>query len=320
MKSGNKIDQLLQAQDINKDVTLIQNYNRWRSKHPDDVIFILEGNEDYAFYSVMLKKTIQNVSLKNITPYILKGKKNVLKLHKELQHNSQERTKKVLFFVDRDFDKHVEDLINDKLYITPTYSIENLLVHENALKELLKGEYCCNDENANEDIQKIVETFKKQREKFISSNTIKKLNLILYYAIHHKIPKNKIQKDITKIIKISLNDINDLISVKDIYNFLGLENEISEEELNTLHNDFKKLEPLIHWRGKFIYQFFIKFLSLLKEDRIGKEPIMFKNKRTVTFCPKTDIIRPLSEMTDIPLNLYAFFKKHKTFFIQNNKN
>lgn len=318
MKTSSKIQQLLQAQDTNKDVTLIQNYNSWRSNHPDDVIFILEGNEDYAFYSVMLKKTIQNVSLENITPYILRGKKNVLKLHQELHHNFQEKTKKVLFFVDHDFDKHEEDLINDKLYITPTYSIENLLVHENALKELLKAEYCCNDENAKEDIQKIMQIFNNQRKNFISSNTIIKLNQSLYYAKHYKIPKNRMEKDITKIINISLNEINDVTSEKDIYKFLGLENEISEEELNTIQNDFKKLEPLKHWRGKFIYQFFTKFLYLLKEDRSRKEPIIFKNKRKVTFSPQSDIIRPLSEMTDIPMCLNAFFQKHATFFIQNN--
>lgn len=296
-------------------VVLLHDFNMWRSVHPDDIVFILEGNEDYTFYSVMLKKVFHNISLENISPYMVKGKDNVLKLYHELNFNIQEKFKGVLFFIDKDFDDQKKNIINDKLYITPTYSIENLLVNEKALKELLKAEYCCNDENAHDDIQTIINLFKKLLINFQTSNLLKKANHILYYVRCKKIRKNNIQKNICKLIKISLNgEIEEVEFDQKFYDFLGLKKEIANEELDVVLKEFEKLDPLREWRGKFIFQIFIKFLSLIKEDRGNKTPVYFKNKKTVTFSPQSDIIRHLTDTTDCPECLNNFFQKNSKFF------
>lgn len=301
---------------VHDDVVYIQKYISFRSKNPDKIIFILEGNEDYTFYSVMLKKVIHGINLEKIMPLVINGKDKVLKLYQGLDHNYQETSKGVLFFIDKDFDEHEKDLINDKLYITPTYSIENLLVNEKVLRELLKGEYCCNDENAQEDIQTIIKLFKKLLINFQTSNLLKKANHILYYVRCNNITKNKIQKNINKLLKISLNgEIEEVEFDQEFYKFLGLKNEIADEELDVVLKEFEKLDPLSEWRGKFIFQIFITFLSLIKEDRGKKTPVYFKNKKRVTYSPQSDPIRHLTDMTDCPECLNNFFQKNSKFFL-----
>lgn len=286
----------------------LHNYLQLRNHNKDECIYIFEGNEDYSFYSTLINRILER-SVK-ITPLCVNGKENVLALRDKLEINEETSYQKVLYFIDRDYDLLKGRTQTNNLYMTPSYSIENLLVTEKNLKELLIGEYYCNDNHANEDITKIIELYRNRLNEFTS--VMKKTNQLIHYIRVQKIKVKAIDVDaFKKIAKVSLEEVSCLSH--DCWQHIGLTSDISTEYLNITKKEFDKLDPVKNWRGKFLYAFFSKFLALLKEDRGKKKPTYFKERKNMTFNPTGDIIRTLASMIEIPICLKSFVKDNTLF-------
>lgn len=285
----------------NSIAVILYKYLQLRNHNKDKCIYIFEGNEDYSFYSTLINRILKK-SVK-ITPLCVNGKDNVLELREKLKLNEEKSAQKVLFFIDRDYDLLKGYTKTNNLYMTPSYSIENLLVTEKNLKELLIGEYHCNDHHAMEDITKINGLYRSRLNEFTS--VMKKTNQLIHYIRVQDIKINSINVDVfKKIAKVSLEEVSCLSH--DCWKHIGLSSDISNDCLNITKKEFDKLDPVKNWRGKFLYGFFIKFLSLLKEDRGQKKPKYFKERKNIDFNPTGDIIRTLASMMEIPICLKSF--------------
>ena len=133
----------------------------------------------------------------------------------------------------------------------------------------------------------------------------KYINLLIYYARTTGKKIKNIDDSIKKYVKITIKKVEQKYDKeKIVYDLLE---EFPDCELFLEKKKiFIKLDPLKDWRGKFFYSFFVKFLSVLKEDRINKNPIYFKKYKKVNFNPHSDIIRTLASISEAPECLKKF--------------
>ena len=285
-------------------------YNKIRSQLNGILICVFEGHDDTTFYGSLFKKVAPE---KVYTGFNCNGKDQVLALRDKLRENVErcenEKLCPVVFFIDKDFDGYKNYQPGNDLYCTPTYSIENLLVGKDVLKELLKGEFHCNDEYALDEIKKIIQLYEKSWAAFIEA--FRHVNHLIYYARKNNIRLNNIEKNINSYITVKIDRVKlkcDRISLSKL---VGLSSPPDDLLLNETLNDFLRLDPATEWRGKFIFEFFRKFLCILKEDAGSKTPIYFTRRKNIRFNPTGDIIRTLASIINPPPCLVKFISHWK---------
>lgn len=293
-------------------------YKMLRSKHQKNLICVFEGNDDIQFYQTFFNRRDEKISF---IPFNCEGKDNVLKLRELLKTNQEERSNNCLtaFFIDKDFDGYKDYQPGDDIYCTPTYSIENILVGEEILKELIQGEFHCNNEDGVDDVQKILNIYRERLGEF--KDVFFDINLLIYYARTERKKLRGIERDIRRYAEISIDKIEKKYDENTMLDLLDSADRPDDALLFAKKETFSKLDPIKDWRGKFLYQFFIKFLSDLKCDRGKKFPKYFKKKKKMTFNPDVDVVRALASIAEIPVCLNAFLNnlscRVKTY-IENN--
>ena len=299
--SNLRINQLREAR--KRPQTLLLGYLTLRSKNHNSLICIFEGNDDVQFYQAFFSKNERNI---DFIPFTCNGKDNVLELRKLLTDNCEEKENNYLtaYFIDKDFDDYKGYQPSNNIYCTPTYSIENILVSEHILKNLMQGEFHCNDEDGTEDTQAILTLYRERLKEF--TTIFKEINLLIYHARINTITLTNIEDDIRKYVKINIDKIEQKYDSNAALSLLGYSIIPDSKKLSETKKAFEKLDPLNDWRGKFLFSFFIKFLSDLKEDRCNKTPSYFKKSKKVNFNPHNDIIRILASIAKTPACLNKF--------------
>src|SRR5690554_1942157 len=105
-------------------------------KRNDNTIFCLvEGVEDNSFYKHFFEIYKEEVPIKYI---ICNGKQNVIDNYNDLDWEFYNK-KRVLFFIDKDFDDYIgrEIIADENVFVTDCYSIENYLVDEAILEKFI---------------------------------------------------------------------------------------------------------------------------------------------------------------------------------------
>mgnify|MGYP002377767911 CR=1 FL=1 len=125
----------------------------------DDTLYcFFEGYEDRTYYSIRIK----NISCANkYADYICGGKDEVLKVHSLIKSNSHYKSIKTGFFLDKDFD---DITYSDDIYVTPTYSIENLYCNKEAFENILIAEFKMTKTDS--DFVKCVESYMNLQQTF----------------------------------------------------------------------------------------------------------------------------------------------------------
>lgn len=272
-------------------------YNTIRGKNPHSLICIFEGLEDLPYYQTIIQRVRPEMVF---SPLIANGKDQVLGL-RDLLNRSSNRDQKIRFFIDKDFDFLKGHSPGLDLYCTEGYSIENHLVSINALRNILLSEYkCCADEDykAVEDIQKL---FTDALTMFFTE--MHHANSAIHLARTTGVPLKNIEDRVTEYLVIELGEVT--ASGKNHNNLIGW--PVTENQNLTLTaNLFSQLDPLMEWRGKFIFGFFIKFLNLIKADRTSNTPKYFSKKSGIKFDPNGETVRSLASMSLIPSSLNTF--------------
>ncbi|KAB7615437.1 DUF4435 domain-containing protein [Amylibacter sp. SFDW26] len=284
---------------LGKGVVALQRYNILRSNHPDSVVIAMEGDDDPIFYQTVIKQIKPCLQWK---PFVCNGKDKVLELRLYLNRNLSEKKHKTYYIVDRDFDDAKGHTVGQDLYITPTYSIENLLVTEDALEQILSGEFRCIDDDSAK--QEIILTFKKLMSDFYKAMEL--VNRAIHYCRKKNIKTNSIENSLKKYVTVSLDGIEIKYTESDIAKLIGLPDDFEIEKLHDTADEFDKLDPSTRWRGKFIYAFFIAFLTQLKEDRCNKKPKYFSEKKSINFNPNNTMVRALTAASRAPECLRIF--------------
>ena len=152
-------------------------------KTDNDVIFcFVEGNEDISFYSQFIERHKEN-ELKFI---VCNGKENVIDNYNNLSWSFYDK-KRVLFFIDKDFDDYIGNaLINDEnVFVTELYSIENYLVNEITLRKFIIDNCLITNDDV---INATIDNFKIQHKEYIRQ--LKKISAWMMYCRKNKFNVN----------------------------------------------------------------------------------------------------------------------------------
>jgi hypothetical protein len=286
-------------------------YNQLRGRIPDAEIAIVEGSDDAVFYSSIFKRE-GNQSTEYF--FVANGKDNVLGL-RELILKSKDipRGGGVVFFVDRDFDGLKGQAAGREIYMTPTYSIENILVCKGAFRNILLAEFKLGDADSIQDIDRILLQFDKIMEQHAAA--LAEANELIHCVRQEALKSNllttgSISDQPKKFADIDAETltVTKNASGKAIEELITIQTPIPEVLLNQYKEDFSALAPNTSWRGKFLYFLFRRFVFFLVEDKNKNTPKYFsKGGGRISLDTATDsFIRVLAAGCVIPECLKQF--------------
>lgn len=255
-------------------MNLIQNEDDLIKSNKKNVFF-LEGKDDIKYYN----SRFQAVHSTNFHFFPSGGKENVLKAQKfiNLKYNG---SLKIKFFVDRDFDTICT---KDNLFVTPCYSIENLYISRNVFENILQSEFDLNRFSKSKDCFKIAyDLYLERKEEYL--NCIE--DLIIWCLHHH--PKGA-ECDISKINDRLFSKKNPLVKfslekIEKNYDFTILESltvnvrTLNEDEISKYRKILDEKSKVYFYRGKFLFQFFEKFMELFSKEANRKDNIIFSKR------------------------------------------
>jgi hypothetical protein len=272
-------------------------YTTVRGKNPEKLICVFEGYEDLPYYETVFNRVGNSTAFTSI---IAKGKDQVLALRQALKQNHYQDNK-VRFFVDHDFDGLKGHASGDDIYVTEGYSIENHLADSGILSSLLQSEFkCCADEDDGA-VKRVSALYDEFLTVFFE--IMRPVNQAIFYARTHDVKLKNIEDRIGEYFLFTLDSIADKHS--DHFNLIGWPADIARD-ISSVEEVFSKMDPRMDWRGKFIFELFVKFLHHLKNDRTSDAPKLFSKKVGVKFDPNGEIIRSLASLSTIPPSLTAF--------------
>ena len=286
-------------------------YNQRRSTLSEDLFLAVEGGEDVIFYEAVVSRVIGEEAPDHHF-FVCDGKDRVLELFDILKDNLEISSKNVLFFVDNDFDGYKGRAPHDRLYVTNAYSIENYLSSKSTLDRLLKAELKCHGDTDNSNIEAAFAAF----DEFFSSyqNNLYNLNKCIFISRTTSAFSINTQSSIQEKVKISARGMTcEVVDATSCVDFLEI--NIPPEEVEALlaqkYAAFDALNPLLHWRGKYVFHVFIRFLKVLTEDRGKKKNReVFVSRANVNFHPDEGAIRLLASIMEIPSCMRDFFRKN----------
>lgn len=274
---------------------------RGYSKNKDLYFMFFEG-EDVKYYGIRIEK----FTTKYI-PLSCHGKENVKAIRSLIEQNYN--CSKSLFFIDNDYDDETNNPENT--FVTDRYSIENYYIANSCIESFLKQEMMISE--IHDEYKIIIKNYIKLKAEYIkeileinkiiiflrrSGNTICKLNLSSF--------------SILKYVSITLDEIKSQLTrekVKEIFNID--EGIVKDKELDKIEKGLegKNLENIL--RGKFLLEFFIKYLSLIIEDANTCGGKIFNVKKTCRFgVEKATALSSLSRFAITPCTLDTFLKKN----------
>jgi len=191
-------------------------------KYKTDLFCFYEG-KDTQYYFPRINLVEENHHI-----LVCGNKKSVLDAHKLIKMRYSEfRTK---FFIDSDFDVN-EELID--VYITPSYSIENLYCTDKVFSNILKNEFLLNSEDEE---YKILMRLYTQRQKEFHKG-IRLFNL-WYFVLKRILAKKKSLPDISlgskvpkEFISFSLTNISANYNLEKIKERFPSTIEINQQDL-----------------------------------------------------------------------------------------
>lgn len=239
-----------------------------------------EGSDDCKYYNPKFKE--KNIT---ISHFDCKGKFNLLKFKKFMDEKYGRND--LLYFIDKDYDDKIKPTyfqtysLEDKLYVTPCYSIENFYTIEEVYKELLLNEYGYSiDSN---EYTELLTKFNLMKSKFHAY--IEDINI--WYATYKYFFD---KKEITEEISMNSFPLNKFIKINVVDEKIEEKKPLLEElkksikstpinfniEFLTIKSKFTS--PCCEFRGKmeiFFMNKFIENINMTKQYKVF--PILQNN-------------------------------------------
>lgn len=279
--------------------TIFQSYVALRSTCT--IFLFFEGKDDFKYYWGRLSGFIGQQSYET---YVCRSKKNVLQLY-DMIHNQtqQKKNEKICYFVDNDFEKG--SLQNQDIYVTPTYSIENLYVSSNAIKNMLKGEWGLSGEMSEDDkkdLEIVIDYLIGKRDEIIDS--------IIYVNAWYSLQYNKSKVGMPYPKLSAIKEYKVIRNIKDktilesmVSNSINVSNEDIENEIKYL-----RINPEKKIRGKYFEQTMpYYFMKVFEDSNKKNNRKMFSKKRRVNInIGQDNMVSILSQYADTPINLSTY--------------
>lgn len=273
------------------------------------VFCFYEGKDDFKFYPNKIQQILlQNGNEKGIYSKGCGCKENVIDIYSKLLFDSIDIIENSLFFVDRDFDEN--DGLGENIYITPTYSIENLYAEEYTFDMFVNVNCYINRRSVGKDFEDY--EFLKY---YYKSNLLEKLNEILlinaWYSLQIKnkdlaqpVSLKKLQqlskiKNSTQKNKLSEVDLQDLENLTDNYKEVSIFS--LQEEMNYLRSDI-----LSKLRGKHVEEIIVDIYKKIVDECNNPTNFPIENRNIPLQIGKKNFKSVLMGYTRIPQCLIEY--------------
>ena len=268
-----------------------------QQKSSQKMILFFEGKDDFKYYC----PRIHSIYNEKHINYICNGKENVLKIYKMIiEKTAEDRRVIKMFFVDKDYDDNSNIDKND-IYITPTYSIENLYFTDFAIESMIRGEMGLSAE-AKDDTKDFKIAYDYIRE--CRDNIIKEIlygNACYSLQIKKSYKKNCKKPSLTAIKKyndiVSISKLEDIeVKLKETYI------EMTEEEIK---EEYERLKSLFEKMPKYINK-------IVEESNKGTKHVghFFSKKRSMRLnTSESTLISDLSNYAETPRCLQEYIRK-----------
>lgn len=299
---GLRDDGYLRALSAAKDAVAVTKveFAAFASAIPDDVkIFAYEGVADKIIYYHWLAKVGLDIACE---PYVCKNKRNTLNLFYVLSEDLTGLGDRVYYFVDHDFDGLQGRSPHFRIFCSDRYSVENFLVSSRVLEDLLTIDFHCHGYPVVR--ARVVDVFNDVYRQFL--DITKKVNFRIFLARKLRIRQlDDLPERINQLAHVELQTVREGgVSVNDL---VKLEREPTQEETAALAAEFEAIPPEHGYRGKFALVFFIKWLGLLREDRISSGSILFSSVPQTEFAVNGGFsLASLAPKAMVPDGLPAF--------------
>lgn len=268
-----------------------------------DIFLFFEGKDDYKYYWCRISPFMGNQAYRK---YNCNCKINVVTLYEMISKRTKViDAKKTLYFVDKDFEKS-DDLPID-IYVTPTYSIENFYFSDNAIKNMIIGEWGLSGEMDNDDEKDFTYAVN-----FLISKRNEIIDSMIYANAWYSLQYNKTKH---RYPYPKLSAIKEYKTIKNVKNKELLQNlvpnsvEVTNKELEN-EIIFLREKPVERLRGKYFEQsmpYYIRFIFAESNKKDGGT--MFIKRRKVNINVGTDnLLSVLSNYADVPSDLINYIK------------
>lgn len=279
-------------------VNFTDNYKNFTSH-----VFCFYEGEDGKYYNQRIKQLIGNP----IIPIKAKNKSNTIKVWRKISKSQEYNNVQKMFFVDRDMDELPHD-VDENLYITPCYSIENLYANIETFKNILEAEFSLNVTDP--DFIKCVDLFEILFEKFCTQMI--PFNALVLIRSEKKLNNGKVSLNIKtrQVISISLGGIEKGNKYSDIYK-LQEDLEVTDQDLEFATQRIIESQEFIEkFRGKNQLDFLVEVLNLLKSRK--DDLTFFSIKRdNITLNITSNRLSELSQYAKTPQCLKEFIIAHQ---------
>lgn len=278
-------------------------------------LFLLVEGKDGDYYRPRVSSVFSGCRI--LTTFRnIQGKKNIKDLIRAIRRNADLREVRYAVFLDRDFEQDFNEMVDDCIFITCGYSIENYYTHQDVLQEVVRSALFADQIHLDaslDEINDIVSLYIAMREKFHRS-----ISLFNQWAwVQRHVPREgKINLDafdiemffdfdfeggnVTK--KYVLDDLNALAPERV---------PVTHDELADAECWFARREAGLSNRGKqeiaFLYWFIQESLS---RAAFGLQPFRSKTRCSKRISRK-EIISELSAYAITPPALIEFLSSIK---------
>lgn len=231
-------------------------------KYGDSRIYCFVEDYDMPYYSALITAIMSD----DWTSIRCKGKERVLEIHDYLKNMDSYSHFKKRYFVDRDFDDNSS--FEDDIYVTPSYSIENMYLTEECMRRILETEYEIDPVGDEELFNKTMALFISKKEEFHQAVL---LFNAWYACLHedsswnhnHVCLSDKFPKD---LLNYSIDrPIVSHYTISDIENKYPAATKISSDKIEAKKTQLSS-NMTYNLRGKYEIEFLYKFINYLNQD------------------------------------------------------
>ncbi|WP_167016797.1 DUF4435 domain-containing protein [Chitinophaga sp. Cy-1792] len=261
-------DDLRKARENNPNVAY-QTFIKHVGEDKKGYFYFIEG-KDAPYYNLRVKNRLDKLQL---FPIQCGGKSKVLKVYELIKNHEVYLKYKIGYFVDLDFD---DRLNNDDIYETPTYSIENLYCYPEVMGEVLKNEFALSE--VDEGYQNILKHYVKM---LTEATAAQSLFNAWYYCL-----KEKKRNENLNTTGVALDDtfkkgyiFVDLLEIVRKYDLGRIRTDFKtaidcdEKRINEIDAYFNSTDMVSCLRGKYLIEFFHKFLVLVSKDSVTDQKL-----------------------------------------------
>lgn len=271
------------------------------SLYGESRIYCFVEDYDMPYYSAL----INALKAEDWTSIRCKGKEKVLEIHDYLKDMQSYNQYAKRFFVDRDYDDNSS--LDDDIYVTPSYSIENLYLTDECMRKVLETEYELDPVDDEEIFNKTMSLFQSKRDEFHQAVLL----FNAWYACLHDDPSwshddvcldNKFPKD---LMAYSIeNPITCTYSLADIESKYPVLINVTTQKIEDKKKALK-VNLTYNLRGKYEIEFLYKFILFLNQDAGTRARQFTKKKKNFNFG-LDGALSAVSQYATIPEDLKTY--------------